>query len=62
MKVSELRKKDINELLALGAELKQELFQLRMQLYTGQLDKPSRIRKTRRTIARVKTVLRSRNI
>jgi ribosomal protein L29 len=41
---------------------KEELFNLRFQLATGQLDNPSRIRKVRREIARAATVLRAREI
>ena len=43
-------------------DLKQELFNLRFQLATGQLDNPMRIREVRRSIARVKTVLREREL
>lgn len=60
MNASELRDKGSDELRSLESGLQQELFQLRMQLYTGQLDKPSRIRDTRRAIARVKTILGAR--
>ncbi len=60
MKASDLREKGSDELRTLETGLQQELFQLRMQLYTGQLDKPSRIRETRRAIARVKTILSAR--
>ena len=60
MKANDLREKGSDELRALETGLQQELFQLRMQLYTGQLDKPSRIRETRRAIARVKTILSAR--
>ena len=61
MKASELKEKGSDELRTLESGLQQELFQLRMQLYTGQLDKPSRIRETRRAIARVKTILGARS-
>ena len=44
------------------AELKSELFNLRFQLATGQLQKPMMIRETKRNIARVKTILRDRQI
>ena len=40
------------------AELKTELFNLRFQLATGQLQNPMMIRETKRNIARVKTILR----
>ena len=44
------------------AELKTELFNLRFQLATGQLQNPMMIRETKRNIARVKTILRDRQI
>ena len=44
------------------AELKSELFNLRFQLATGQLQNPMMIRETKRNIARVKTLLRDRQI
>lgn len=42
--------------------LKEELFNLRFQLATGQLDNPSRIRQVRKDIAKAKTVLREREL
>ncbi|RSL28708.1 50S ribosomal protein L29, partial [Salibacterium salarium] len=42
--------------------LKEELFNLRFQLATGQLDNPARIRNVRKDIARAKTVLREREL
>ena len=44
------------------AELKTELFNLHFQLATGQLQNPMMIRETKRNIARVKTILRDRQI
>ena len=44
------------------AELKSELFNLRFQLATGQLQNPMMIRETKRNIARVKTIVRDRQI
>ena len=44
------------------AELKSELFNLRFQLATGQLQNPMMIRETKRNIARVKTLLRDSQI
>jgi len=43
-------------------ELKGELFNLRFQLATGQLENPMRIREVKRDIARVKTILREREL
>lgn len=57
MKASELREKDVTALQAeLGERLK-ERFNLRIQQATGQLARPDQLRKVRRDIARVKTVL-----
>ena len=44
------------------SSLKEELFNLRFQLATGQLDNPSRIRQVRKSIARAKTILREREL
>jgi large subunit ribosomal protein L29 len=41
---------------------KEELFNLRFQLATGQLDNPARMRELRREVARIATVLREREI
>jgi large subunit ribosomal protein L29 len=43
-------------------DLKSELFNLRFQLATGQLDNPMRVRDVRKGIAKVKTVLREREL
>jgi len=51
-----------DELEAQVKELKAELFNLRFQLATGQLSNPLVIRDTRRNIARVKTILRQREL
>ena len=60
MKTAEIREKSSAELESLSHELGDELFRLRMQHYTGQLDQPTKLRQTRRAIARVKTVLNER--
>jgi large subunit ribosomal protein L29 len=57
MKAAELRKKKPEELDALVLELLREQFNLRMQKGSGQLSKPSEMKRIRRTIARVKTVI-----
>lgn len=56
--LKELRGLSTEELVSKEAELKQELFNLRFQLATGQLENTARIQTVRKTIARVKTVLR----
>jgi large subunit ribosomal protein L29 len=57
MIVSELRQKTKSELNSMLLELAREQFNLRMQKGTGQLSKPDQVKKVRRDIARVRTVL-----
>jgi len=51
-----------NELNQKVTELKEELFNLRFQLATGQLENPMRLREVRKNIARTKTVLREKEL
>ena len=60
MKASELRAKDTEALNKELGELLKAQFSLRMQLATQQLSNTSQLRKTRRDIARVRTVLNER--
>ena len=62
MKAKEVRQMSSQELTDKLSELKAELFNLRFQLATGQLDNPIRIRTVRRDIARVNTIIREREI
>ncbi|ABY92177.1 MAG: 50S ribosomal protein L29 [Caldanaerobacter subterraneus] len=62
MKAREIRELTNEELLQKLSDLKAELFNLRFQLATGQLDNPMRIRDVRKTIARIKTILREREL
>lgn len=62
MKAKEIRQMSGNELDARLLELKTELFNLRFQLATGQLDNPLRIKSVRKDIARVKTILKEREL
>ncbi|MDD3241286.1 MAG: 50S ribosomal protein L29 [Bacilli bacterium] len=62
MKVKEIRELTTEEIVAKIKESKQELFNLRFQQATGNLEKPSRIRDLRHTVARLKTVLREREL
>ena len=57
MKILELREKTSEELQSLLLEELRSQFNLRMRKGTGQLDKPSEIKKTRRNIAKIHTVL-----
>jgi len=60
MKAAELRDLGDAELVEKLGEYKQELFNLRFQLVTGQLDNPTRLKQVRHDIARVFTVQRER--
>ncbi|HHV93926.1 MAG TPA: 50S ribosomal protein L29 [Firmicutes bacterium] len=62
MRPEEIRAMSSEELLRKLDELKEELFNLRFQMATAQLDNPMRIREVRRDIARVKTILREREL
>jgi large subunit ribosomal protein L29 len=62
MKAIELRELPDDELLARLEELKEELFNLRFQGATGQLDNPMRVKQVRHDVARVLTVLRERHL
>ena len=62
MKARELRELSNEELQNRIGELKGELFNLRFQSATGQLDNPTRIRRVRKNIARVHTILREREL
>ena len=55
MKFPELKDMTVAELAAKGRDLRQELFNLRLQKATAQLEKPARIRIIRKDIARIET-------
>ncbi|BBO25905.1 LSU ribosomal protein L29P [Marisediminitalea aggregata] len=57
MKAAELKDKSVEELNAELLNLLREQFNLRMQHSTGQLEKTDQLKKVRRSIARVKTIL-----
>jgi len=57
MKYTEIKDKSLQELEGLLRDKKLELFKLRMQLKTMQLQDTSQIRKTRKDIARIKTAI-----
>jgi len=57
MKASELRDKDMKALEAELLEQRKEQFNLRMQQATGQLARPDQVKRVRRTIAQIKTVI-----
>ena len=62
MKVAEFRDLSGDELQGKAKELQEELFNLRFQLATGQIENVSRIRTIRRDLARVKTIQRERDL
>ena len=62
MKASEMREKTQAELQKELSELKSELFKLRFQLVTNQLENPIKLKDVKKAIARVKTILREREI
>jgi len=59
-KIDDLQKKTDDQLSEQLGELKREQFNLRFQAATNQLEKPSRVREVRRTIARIKTLQNQR--
>jgi large subunit ribosomal protein L29 len=62
MKASELRELTDEELQQKGQEMVEELFNLRFQLATGQIENVGRIATVRRDMARVKTIQRERRL
>jgi large subunit ribosomal protein L29 len=62
MKASDLRDLPYQKLAERLAEAKEELFNLRFQLATNQLDKTARMRELRREVARISTVMRQQEI
>ena len=61
MKASELREKSVEELTAELIESRKEQFGLRMQQSTGQLSRPSDVKRVRRQIARIKTIINEKS-
>lgn len=62
MDVAELRGLEKSELVEKVTQLKQELFHFRCQLAMGRIENPMRIRQTKREVAKVKTVLRQKEL
>lgn len=62
MKVQDIRSTETQELLNKVEEYKKELFGLRFQAATGQLEDTAQIRKVRKSIARIKTIIREREL
>ena len=62
MKTTEIRNLSAAELDSKLAGLKDELFNLRFQMATGQCENPTKVREIKRSIARIKTIQREREI
>lgn len=62
MKAIDLRALDASELAEKLDEAKEELFNLRFQMATNQLDNTSRMRQVRREVARISTIMREQEI
>ena len=62
MNATELRELDAEELISKLAEAKAELFNLRFQLATNQLDNTARLREMKKEVARIATVIRELEI
>jgi len=62
VKAKEIRELTDEELGRKLADLKEELFNLRFQAATGQLDNPMRMKAVKKDIARVKTIMREREL
>ena len=62
VKAKEIRELTNEELARKIADSKEELFRLRFQLATGQLNNPMKIKEVKRQIARFKTILREREL
>lgn len=61
-KASEFRELPVDQIETRLAETREELFNLRFQLATGQLDNYRQVRHLRREVARIRTVLRQREL
>jgi large subunit ribosomal protein L29 len=62
MKPSAIRELDAEQLQQKETELQEQLFRLRVQQSIGQLDNTLKLRETRRDIARVKTILKEKQV
>jgi large subunit ribosomal protein L29 len=60
--IKEIRANDPQDLIVKLGDLKAELFNLRFQLATGQLENPMRIKEVKKSIAQIKTILRGEEL
>ncbi len=57
MKIKDIREKSVEDLADARRSMKQEMFNLRIQQKSGQIENPARLRVLRRSIARIETIL-----
>ena len=62
MKISEIKEQTKEELETKLADIKKSLFNLKFQKATGQLDNPVKIRNLRKDIARIKTLIKEKEL
>ena len=62
MKVTEIRELTADELRARARDLDDQMFRLRIQKSMGQLEAPAKVREVRRDLARIKTILREKEL
>ena len=62
MELNKIREMSELELNAELLKMKKDLFNLRFQLVTGQLENPVKLRETKRDIARIKTIIREKEL
>jgi large subunit ribosomal protein L29 len=62
MKIDEFREMSLDELMDALVEAKEERFNLRFQVATNQLDNTARLKTVKKDIARIRTVLREREL
>ena len=62
MKVEEIRELGVDELRTREKELDDQLFRLRIQKSMGQLEAPAKVRELRKDLAKIKTILREKQV
>ncbi len=60
MKAGEMREQTVEELAVKGGDLRRELFNLRFQQATGEIENPKRLRTVRKDLARLLTVIKEK--
>ena len=62
MKVTEIRELSVDELHTREKDLDDQIFRLRIQKSMGQLEAPARVRELRKDLAKIKTILREKQV